>query len=231
MKFNKLRIAVYFILIVLSFYNANAQEMRVFGNYFHYPKSKMSGIMREIQAGIDYGDFDDEDPLVALQLSASYIISEGKTQQHYDFDNYVLQTMSTKGFAVNTALGCKIYNLFLGDLSDGRSVVNYFIMPKLNVARIVATEDFTSTDYHYPSNSFQQSRSRPAWQCYFGVEMGYEFFLSENNTNSIALTGSFSRLNFNKAFKKMPQDNMHYSSVNNFGFGVSFNFGVKKRKE
>jgi|GEM_PF-1748698 len=234
MKFNKLRITVYFILIVVPFYNSSAQQMRVFGNYFHYPKTKMSGTMREIQAGVDYGDFEyeyEDDPLIAFQLSASYITLEGKTQGNYDYDNYVLKTWSTKGFAVNTALGCKIYNLFLGDFLEGRSQLSYFIMPKLNLARIVATEDFTSTDYFYPSNSIQQIRSSSTYQFYFGVEVGYEFFLSENNCNSIVLTGSFSRLNFNKAFKKMPHDNIHYSSGNNFGFGVSFNFGITKRKE
>lgn len=222
MKFWNLKRIVFCILLTTPFYNVSAQELRGFGNYSMYLGTGSSESVKEMEAGIDIGDF----PSIAIQLSLSYFTLKNKEQENYDYDNYVLEKQSAKGYAVNTGLGLKLYNLFLDDYLGGE--FNYFIMPKLNLARIQATENFSSSDYFNPSNSFIQKRSLPAWQVYGSVEIGYEFFLSENNSNSIVVSAIYNRLNLGKGLNKMPYNNVDYSRPDNFGLGISFYLGIKK---
>ena len=234
MKLYRLRNAVFFILFVLSCNTIIAQQLRTFGNYSIFFEDTNKGIIRGVEAGIDYTDIEDDEERsgtrIAFQLSAAYITLGNKTQENYDWDNSVTETLSTKGYAINTSLGVKIYNLFLDEYL-GVDGLDYFIMPKVNIARIAATENFTSRDEYNSFNTFDQQRNSKNWQCYFGIEIGYEFFLSENNSNSVVLTANFNGLNFSNAFKKMPYNNMDYSYGGNFGVGASFYFGIKKKKE
>lgn len=212
---------IFFILLMWFCNNINGQEMRAFGNYSMYFGSKNTGMVKAIEAGIDYGDF----PGVAFQLSASYLTSGSKEKEYYDYENYVLEKLSMRGSAINTSLGLKVYNMFSDE--DVETMYPYYIMPKLNVAHIRATENFRSTDYFYPENSFNQERSISNWQVYFGIEVGYEFFLSENNSNSISISLSYNRINLAKGLNKLPHDNFEYGRHDSFGLGLSFYIGVK----
>ncbi len=222
MKCYNLRNAVLCLLFLLCFFNVKAQEMRAFGNYSMYFGNKNTGTIRSVEAGIDHGDF----PSLAFQLSASYLNSDNKDKEHYDYDNYVLEKLSTKGSAINTSLGLKVYNVFLNQYEE--KTFTYYIMPKLNLARIRATENFSSTDYFYPSHSFDEERSISSWQVYFGIEIGYEIFLSENNSNSIAICASYNRINLTKGLSKISHENFQYARHDSFGVGLSFYLGVKK---
>ncbi|MCV2484693.1 hypothetical protein OD917_07140 [Flavobacterium sp. SH_e] len=213
---------MFLVLCIFAFFGVNAQAIRGFGNYSIYFNENQEKI-KEIQGGLDYNDLP-----IAFQISFSYFNNRNRFQENYDYDNYVLEKLTTRSSAINSAIGLKFYNVFSNNEEYSSSGLEYYIMPKLNVARINATGNFSSSNYFNPSSSFTQDISITNWQVYFGIEFGYEFFLSERSYNSIAVSVNYNRLNLGKPLSKLPYNNFDYSEHDNFGLGVYFFLDLNK---
>ncbi|WP_338840022.1 hypothetical protein [Flavobacterium ginsenosidimutans] len=222
MKFCNLKKGVLFILLVLSFSAGKAQAIRGFGNVTAYSVSNdfKKGAIVYIGGGAEF----EFHPLFKPEVSLSYSLMGLNDQEFYDFDTNTLEKLSGDVYMLNFNVGPKIYFWYSGETFDSAACW-YYIVPKINMSRIVANGNYQFIDYDDPQNNLIQKGHRADWQHSFGLTLGMEFPIF--NSDAIALSVTVNKTNMGKTLNRLPYNNTDYGTLL-AGAGISYYFGIKK---
>lgn len=222
MKFYNLRSGIFLILAMLSFSFVNAQAIRGFGNVTAYSVNNnfKKGAIVDLGVGAEF----EFHPLFKPEIGISYSLMGLNDQEFYDFDTNTLEKLSGDAYMLNFNLGPKIYFWYSGEDEENAGCW-YYVVPKLNMSRIVANGNYEFIDYSNPVNSYIQKGQSADWQHSFGLTLGMEFQLSD--TDSVTLSASVNKLNLGKTLNRLPNNNLDYSTIG-LGFGINYYFGIRK---
>ncbi len=222
MKFCNLKKGVLFILLVLSFSAGKAQAIRGFGNVTAYSVSNdfKKGAIVDIGGGAEF----EFHPLFKPEVSLSYSLMGLNDQEFYDFDTNTLEKLSGDVYMLNFNVGPKIYFWYSGETFDSAACW-YYIVPKINMSRIVANGTYEFMDYNNSQNDIIKKGHSADWQHSFGLTLGMEFQISD--TDSVTLSASVNKLNLGRTLNRLPYNNIDYSTIG-LGLGISYYFGIKK---
>jgi len=223
MKFYNLRSGIFLILTMLSFSFVNAQAIRGFGNVTAYSVNNnfKKGAILDLGAGAEF----EFHPLFKPEIGISYSLMGLKDQEFYDFDSNTLEKLSGDVYMLNFNLGPKIYFWYKLDEEDDIEYL-YYIVPKLNMSRIVANGNYEFIDYSNSVNSYTQKRQSADWQHSFGLTLGMEFPIF--NSDSVAFNLNLSKISLGKTLNRLPHNNIDYSTIG-VGFGINYYFGIKNK--
>ncbi|MFC4476282.1 hypothetical protein [Flavobacterium chungangensis] len=222
MKFYNLKGGIFLILMMLSFSFVNAQAIRGFGNVTGYSVSSdfKKGVIVNLGGGAEF----EFHPIFKPEIAISYSLMGIKDQKQYDFDTNTTEINTGSAYGLNFSLGPKICFWCREDDEDELSCI-YYITPKVNMSRIIATGNYAFIDHNNASNNFYESRKIADWQHSFGLSVGMEIPVSE--TNSIAISIDISNINFGKTLNRLPYNNVDYTTVG-VGAGLTYYFGIRK---
>jgi len=223
MKFYNLKSGIFLILMMLSLSFVNAQAIRGFGNVTAYGVSNdfKKSVIVNLGAGAEF----EFDPIFKPEIAVSYSLMGIKDQKQYDFDTNTTEINTGSAYSLNLSLGPKIY-FWHGEEDEGELPCLYYVTPKVNMSRIIATGNYAFIDHNNASNNFYDSRKIADWQHSFGLSVGMEFPVSE--TNSIAISIDISNINFGKTLNRFPYNNVDYDTSIGVGAGLTYYFGLRK---
>ncbi|MHC0443149.1 hypothetical protein [Flavobacterium sp. 3-210] len=207
---------------MLSFSFVNAQVIRGFGNVTAYSVSNdfKKGAIVDVGGGAEF----EFHPLFKPEVGISYSIMRLKDQEFYDFDSNTLEKTSGNVYMLNFNLGPKIYFWYSGEDYDNAACW-YYVVPKINMSRIVANGTYGFIDYSNPENNFSVNGKSADWQHSFGLTLGMEFPIF--NSDAIALSLNFNKISLGKTLNRLPYNNTDYSTIG-VGAGISYYFGIRK---
>lgn len=218
-------IQYFFILICLfNLSKTKAQEIRGFGNVSLYYASEdfKKGLITDLGGGVEFGFH----PLFKPEVSVSYSIIGVRDIKEYNEVENSTEIIKKNVSSFNFTIGPKIYFWFDKD-DDDNVVYSYYIVPKINMSRITANQNYSFMDHDIPLNSFDQKNRISDWQHSFGLTIGMEYPLSQDSSNSIAFSVNLTNVNMGKTLNRLPHNEIDYNTIG-VGVGISYYFGIKK---
>lgn len=125
------------------------------------------------------------------------------------------------GFTPKICISC-------GEYGAGDALLQ--ILPRYNISRIEARQDYTTFTQNNPAQSKTQTEIVTAWQQSVGIGIGVDIILSDKNYDSLAVNLYYTGVNMGKALSEVESSNTRYDS-RTLGFGMNYYFGFKKKKE
>ena len=203
---------VFYILFLTAVYSLRAQEIRGFGSFAGYISNdefKRNTIF-EAGAGIECS----LNEFIKPEISVSYFFMGLKDEKWKESQDVAI--LKKNAAALGLSFAPKIY--FWKSIDEEGSETSYFAAPKFSMSRIMASGMYTSG-----VNSERQKIGD--WQHFFGLSLGMDFPLSEANSNSLAFTLNFTKLDFGKTLKRLRHNEADYNDAM-VGFTAIYYFGL-----
>ncbi|WP_433764208.1 hypothetical protein [Flavobacterium ginsenosidimutans] len=217
MKFLKSK--SFFILMIISSFSLNAQEIRGFGSLmgYHAGEKINKKTVLNFGGGVEFRIH----PLIRQEVALSYYMMRIKDDLSYYYENDVQNSeiIKASASALNISFGTKINGN--GDWSC------FYITPKLNMSKVFGSGEYRFIDTSNSSNNIYDKGKAARWQHSFGIGAGIEIPVSE--FDSIALHFDFCNIQLNKSLNKLPTNQIDYGRIG-FGGGIVYYFAFKKKQ-
>ena len=206
-------------LFVIS-YNVKAQIVRPFigfSTYLHWDFEKSSYI--GLNSGVEFKV--NRNFLPELEFSYFYGSLKDESRINIQYVNVSLYTRSASSF--NFSFCPKIA---LGNREDGTNFM--VILPRYSFSKIQAkgnfserNDDDTILENNEIQNDFQHS---------FGLGVGFDIGLSDENTSSLCLILYYNGVNLGKVVNELEHSNRYEVNAKGaLGAGINYYFGFKKK--
>jgi opacity protein-like surface antigen len=212
----------YFLFILFSV-SLNAQ-VRAFagGTVYRDTEFQESGYL-EITSGIDVKVYKFFKP----EASVSYYFGRLEDYNKLDQAGNTISISQATASALNFGFTPKIC-LSWGEESAGDAVLQ--ILPRYNIARIEAQQNYTLINQSNPAQSKTQKSIVTEWQHSLGIGLGLDIMLSDKNYNSLAINLYYTGVDMGKALTEVKKSNTNYDTTT-LGLGINYYFGFRKKKE
>lgn len=129
-------------------------------------------------------------------------------------------------YAINFSFSPKIC---LGDEQEsGTSFVS--IRPKYNFSRIQSNGSHFIIDKDNPLKSVEEKDEYIEWRHSFGIGLGFDLYLSDNNSNSIAFILYYQGIEMGNALSKLKFSTLNYATKDVLGLGITYYIGIKNKE-
>jgi len=210
----------YFLFILFSV-SLNAQ-VRAFagGTYYRHTDFQESGYL-EVTSGVDVKVYKFFKP----EASISYYFGRLEDYNKLDQAGNIISISKANASALNFGFTPKIC-LSWSEVSAGDAVLQ--ILPRYNISRIEAQQNYTLINQSNPAQSKTQKDIVTEWQHSLGIGLGLDIMLSDKNYNSLAINLYYTGVDMGEALTDVKKSNTHYDSTT-LGLGMNYYFGFKKK--
>jgi hypothetical protein len=213
--------AVCFLVILFSI--GLKAQVRAFagGTVYRHSDFQESGYL-EVTSGIDVKVYKFFKP----EIGVSYYFGRLEDYNKLDQEGNIISVSEANARALNFGFTPKIC-LCWGEYSAGDAVLQ--ILPRYNIARIEAQQNYTLINQSNPAQSKTQKNSVTEWQHSLGIGLGLDIILSDKNYDSLAINLYYTGVDMGEALTEVKKSNTNYDSTT-LGLGVNYYFGFKKKK-
>lgn len=117
----------------------------------------------------------------------------------------------------------------LGDEQEsGTSFVS--ILPKYNFSRIQSNGSHFIIDKHNPLKSDEKRDKYLEWRHSFGIGLGFNLYLSDTNSNSIAFILYYQGIEMGNALSTLKFSTLDHETKDVLGIGITYYLGAKNKE-
>lgn len=211
----------FYLLFILFSASLNAQ-VRAFagGTYYRHTDFQESGYL-EVTSGVDIK----VNKFFKPEASVSYYFGRLEDYNKVDEAGNVISISTANASALIFGFTPKIC-LSWGEFSAGDAIIQ--ILPRYNISRIEAQQNYTLINQSIPAQSKTQNDIVTEWQHSFGIGIGLDMMLSDKNYNSLTINLYYTGVNMGKALTDVKKSNTNYDS-RTLGIGMNYYFGFIKK--
>jgi hypothetical protein len=213
--------AVCFLVILFSIGLKAQVRAFVGGTVYRHSDFQESGYL-EVTSGVDVKVYKFFKP----EIGVSYYFGRLEDYNKLDQEGNIISVSEANAKALNFGFTPKIC-LSWGEYSAGDAVLQ--ILPRYNIARIEAQQNYTLINQSNPVQSKTQKNSVTEWQHSLGIGLGLDIILSDKNYDSLAINLYYTGVDMGEALTEVKKSNTNYDSTT-LGLGVNYYFGFKKKK-
>jgi hypothetical protein len=211
-----------FIIIILLCYNyGNSQIARPYAGFATYLHSDFSSsVFLGLKTGCEFKLLKNLRP----EIEISGIMGALEDFERKNENNLIYERISNSATAVNFSICPKI---ILGNVNELDSYL--VILPKYSISNIEAhgkKETFNNAGKVLTSDT----KIAKVWDQSFGIGIGYNFNLSDENPDSLCIILDLQGTELGKALDKVRESDNRITTKWTFGLGFNYYFNLKKKK-
>lgn len=214
---------IYFSLIVFSLH-CNAQKVRGIAGLSAYLDSDFQkSAFIEVGGGLEFKI----NRFIKPEVGFSYFIGTLENDITRNSQGVAIDVLEKKASAINFSFTPKIC---LSSPEVNAGDVSFQILPVYNISKVEAEGNYTIINQSNTSSSVSKKEIISQWQHSFGIGLGIDIALSDQNFDSLAVNLYYNGVNMGEVLTDLNHNNAIYRTDNVFGFGVKYYFSFNKKK-
>lgn len=208
-------------MLLLCYHYSNSQIVRPYAGFVTYLHTDFSSsVFLSLKTGGEFKLLKNLRP----EIEVSGIIGAPEEFERKTENNIVYEKYSSSATAVNFSICPKI---ILGNTDE---LSSYFvILPKYSISNIEAhgkRETFNNAGLVVKNDT----KIEKVWDQSFGIGIGYNFNLSDENPDSLCIILDLQGVELGKALDKVRESESRITTKWTFGLGFNYYFNLKKKK-
>lgn len=213
---------VFGIVFLLSFINVTGQIVRPYLGFATYLHTDFSNsVFLSLKSG---GEFS-LNRYLKPEMEISGIVGALEDYIKRNENNRITEEYTRSVTSINFSISPKII------LGNSKELNSYFvILPKYSISNIEAHGNL-STYNNAGTLIANQRKIVKEWSQSFGLGIGYNFDLSDNNPDSLCIILDLQGVELGDAINRISENKNRITTKWTFGLGLNYYFNLKKKKD